>query len=378
MTRSHPGMVPVLVATLVSGGCSEPKPAFVVQSTRELGTLEQAPVIKGRDGGYSGLVGTRSVWLYGDTILARPGEDGTAWRHNTWSMTSDLDASDSITGFSEDNDGKGVPREFFPQTAAEAAFNRAHSEAIAGKDGCAAPCGARWALWPGPLVFDVARGRALIVYTKIYGEPGEWNFRSVGTGIATWEGPGTPVKRPEPSPGTQHPTLLFAEGEPQLASGAVVQDGRLYLLGCHGQDKRCLLARAPLADALRRSAWRFYAGDDRWSAAPGDAEPLFRAMDMTSLHYNAHLRAWLAIYSPPFANEVRARSAPSLTGPWSSEVKLFDARPPGEAGKFAYCGLGHPEYARHDGRLEVVSYYRATAPWTGELRLVQLELARAP
>jgi len=362
------------------GGCRDeaagPAGAEVV-AVRDLGPLEQSTAIRGRDGGYSGAFQSKSVWLYGDTILAVEGEDGTSWRHNSWSMTDDLDATDGITGFTESVDALGAPREFFPPTEAERAFNEAHSEAIQGED-CADPCGARWALWPGPLVEDAARGRALILYQKIYGEPGEWNFHGVGMGIATWEGVTEPVVRHEVSPEADHPTLLFHEGERQFGSAAVVSEDFLYLFGCHegGFEKPCRLARVALADALDRVAWRFYAGDDTWSNAPNDAVDLFDGMDMTTVHWNESLSLWVALYSPGFENRVKLRTAPALTGPWSAAITAFETLAPADdPDHFAYSGLGHVEYARDGGRFEYVSYYRGTEPWHGEIRVVEIELA---
>ncbi len=377
---SAPCAAAMLVAAIAGagcGGCDDDPPAVVVTATRDLGPLEQLAAIRGRDGGYSGRFADRSVWLYGDTILAFAGEDGTSWRNNTGSVTADFDATDGVTGFVQEVDGLGAPREFFPRTADEAEFNDAHSEVLHG-DQCEAPCGARFALWPGPLVADPARDRALIFYTEIYGEPGEWNFHSVGMGIATWAGLDQPVDRPVIDPGAAHPTLLFGEGEPMYASAAAVKDDTLYAFGCDsdGFGKPCRLARVALAEVLNRDAWRYYAGGDRWSEEPGDAIGLFDGMDMTTVHYSPRFERWLAFYSPPFANRVALRSAPALTGPWSDEATAFDTLAPvDDPDHYAYSGLGHPELQSADGSREYVSYYRGTGAWQGEIRLVELALA---
>lgn len=365
-------MRPSLLFVLLLGalGCGEPEAPSIVTASRDLGPLEQAAVIQARDGGYSARVWDESVWIYGDSILAMAGEDGSSWRNNSWSHTADFDASDGVTGFVEPVDGLGAPRELLPQTEVERAFNLAHS----GPD-CEEPCGARWALWPGAMVWDAARARALIVYTKIYGEPGEWNFHSVGMGIATWSGLEQPVERPIARDGAEHPTLMWGQDEPNFASAAIVEGDDVYLFGCHGSDKECRLARAPLAQALDREAWRYYAGGDRWSDDPDEAAGLFSAMDMTTVHWNEHLDAYVAFYSPPFENRVMMRTSPALTGPWSNPMQAFETLAPGDDPEhFAYSGLGHAELARDGGRLEYVSYYRGTEPWFGEFRLVEVEL----
>ncbi len=358
-------------------GCQKSYPAadFVVLSSTDLGPMEQAATIKGRDGGYSGLFRGKSVWLYGDTVLSLAGTDGTSWRNNTASVTADLDASDGITGFTEQLDSKGAPLEFFPQTAAERAFNISHSEVLQGKEKCTKPCGARWALWPGPMVEDRVANRALVVFHKIYGEPGAWSFHSVGMGIATWSGLSRPVVRPEVNSGATHPTLLFGKGEQNFGSAAVVQGNLLYLFGCEGKRKTCKLARVPLQGAHRRSEYRYYAGDGRWTATSADAAGLFEAMDMTTVHYNALLKRWLAVYSPFGKNRLVMRSAPALTGPWSEEVEAAHARAPYTDKEYAYSGMAHPEYSRAGGRDEYLAYYRATKPWHGEIRLVRVRLA---
>jgi hypothetical protein len=50
-----------------------PQPGFSIVSATDLGVLETTPSIRGRDGGYSATFSGRSVWLYGDTILASVG-----------------------------------------------------------------------------------------------------------------------------------------------------------------------------------------------------------------------------------------------------------------------------------------------------------------
>ena len=158
----------MLLAALIA--CA---PELSLLQATDLGPLEQSDTIKGRDGGYSVTFGDRSVWLYGDTMLSLEGEDGSAWRDNTWSWTTDLDVSDGVAGFVEPLDSVGAPQELFAETEEEAAYNAAHSEAIMGED-CEDPCGGREVLWPMAGVETEAG--VLVFYVKIHGEPGEWNF----------------------------------------------------------------------------------------------------------------------------------------------------------------------------------------------------------
>ncbi|MCB9640300.1 MAG: DUF4185 domain-containing protein [Myxococcales bacterium] len=336
---------------------------------QETGILEASPLIKGRDGGYSGLFGGRSIWVFGDTILTKEGVDKSSWRHNSWSWTTDLSAKDGITGFQEDNDTLGVPKELFPKTDAEATFNEAHKG-----DPCKEkPCGARYALWPGALVEDTQRKRAFVFYTKIYGEPGEWNFHGVGHGVAQWDDVSQPLKRPVVRPGKEHPTLLFEASDPNFGSAAFVKDGKIYAYGCEkaGFSKPCHLGRVSLETPLKPDAWEFYAGGNTWSSQVQDAKSLFDGAPMLTIHWNAYLKAYLAVYSRPLSTEIVIRTSPTPEGPWSGEQVIFQAKASHD-GAAPYSGLGHGEYAEEGGKVEYITYYRSPAAWEGEFRVLRV------
>jgi hypothetical protein len=314
----------------------------------ELGTLETSERIKGRDGGYSGAWRGRSIWLYGDTILALEGEDGSSWRHNSWSFTEDLDPADGISGFVERTDAKGAPRELFPPTQEEAEFN--------GGD-------ARMIPWPGAIVADVERDRALIFYFEIYGEPGEWNFHGIGHGIAVWEDFASQPARPEQT--------LFQADEPTFGTAALALEDHLYAYGCDGGfTKSCKLGRVPLATPLDRSTWEFFDGD-AWTAELGEAAVVLDGGAMMSVHFSDHLGAYLAVYSKPLDDRVAARIAPAPEGPWSEEVLLFEAESSHD-GDASYGALAHAEYA-HEGT-ELITYFRSPGEWRGEIRTVRVRL----
>lgn len=363
----------VLLACLVAGpGCEAPAETAVV-SAEEVFVLEQSERIQGRDGGGSGIAWGWSVWAYGDTVLDIPDEEGETWHHNSFSMTQDLDASDGITGFEEPLDSAGAPRYFVAPTPDEAAFNEAHRG-----DPCAEePCGARWAAWPGEPVYDAARDRALVFYGLIYGEPGDFNFRGVGQSIAIWNGLDEQPERPEVSPGAEHPTLLFGEGEPEYGLGATILDDALHCFACGGDggfERPCTLARVGLDDVLDRTAWEFWDGS-RWSADLARAEPLFDGAPIMTVSFNEHLDRWVAVYSDLISNDVVLRTSPALTGPWSDELLLFTADR-GTSEGWTYDANAHPEYEEDGGRVLYVSYSRPTGEgWFGsELAVVRVEL----
>ncbi|MFV8750722.1 DUF4185 domain-containing protein [Nannocystaceae bacterium ST9] len=363
---------PVLASALVTlVGCG-PRAEVEVAAARDLGPSAETPQVKGRDGGYSGLAFGRSVWLFGDTVLHAADSRGSSWRHDSWSWTADLDAHDGLADFVEPIDEWGGAAEFFPYTPDEWAFNEAHAPH---DPECEDPCGARVMLWPAALVDDPERERTLVFHQKFGGEPGAWNFWPIGASVAIWtEFEAGPI-RPMIDESAAEPTLLWTDPEPLFGAAAVIDRGWLYAFACEGEwDKHCQLARVDPERVLERDQWRYWDGRD-YGHSLADAEPVFDGHTILSVHFNAHLDRWLAIYSEPLGTAVMLRTAEALEGPWSREVVAFEAEASHD-GAAPYSALGHPELAREGGRIEYVSYFRSPGDWDGEIRLVELVLER--
>jgi hypothetical protein len=343
-----------------------------VASAREVGIVPYAKAIQGRDGGNSALLWGHEVWDFGDTALNVQDERGSQWHSNSMSFTDDRDASDGISGFTERSDSAGAPRYFVANTAEEQAFNDAH----AGDPCQQTPCGARWAVWPGTLVYDAARDRALIFYGLVYAETGDFNFHGVGQGLAVWSGFDLEVDRPELSPGAEHPTLLFGQDEPDWGAAAVVDGDWLYAFSSSGNalGPDCRLARVALGQATDRTAWRYWDGK-AWSPSMADATSLFTCAPIVTVARNDHLGAWVALYSAPLSNEVRLRTASQLTGPWSDSEKAFDADHRASDG-YTYDAILHPEYSEQAGKVLYVTFTRPSGVgWFGsEMALERVEL----
>jgi hypothetical protein len=338
-----------------------------VRGVEELGVMAMSPLVRARDGGYSAWLWGRSVWVYGDTVLSQPDEDGLSWHHNSFSFTEDRSASGGITGFAERPDGAGAPRHVLAPTPSERAFNFAHMG-----DPCDEPCGARYAAWPQALVDDPVRGRALLFYGLIYAEPGDFNFRGVGGGIAVWERLDADPVRSDVAPGMEHPTLTFAADEPNFGAAAFKRDDDLLAFGCVPDFvvQRCRLGRAPIASALDRAAWRFWDGR-AWVADWRSAAILFDGAAIMSIGFNQHVGAWTAIYAVPLTRTVVMRTAPDPTGPWSAEQVLFAATTTADT---AYDLLTHPEYEEENGRVLYLTHSRPTGVLASEMTLYRLEL----
>ncbi|MBK9259130.1 MAG: DUF4185 domain-containing protein [Polyangiaceae bacterium] len=355
----------------IAAGCSDPA-EVTVRSSKEVFVLEQNSVITGRDGGQSGVLFGKSVWAYGDTVLESPDEAGTNWHHNSFSFTSDFDASDGIQGFSEPVDAAGAPHYLVPPTADEEEFNVAHR----GDDCAEKPCNARFGAWPGRPIFDETNSRGIIPYGLIYAEPGDFNFHGVGYGFALWNDFNAPPERPVVAKGTPHPTLLFREDEPNYGISPVIRDGQFYAFSCEGDGfiKPCTLGRVPLDQLQERSAWTYWDGE-AFTSDVDDADALFDGADIMTVHFNEHLGRWTAIYSDPGTNDAVIRTAPEIWGPYSDTAVLFTGDRKTSEG-WIYDMAEHPEFSEENGRVLYVSFSRPTGEgwFNSEIAVARVEL----
>lgn len=359
--RVNVARVAVAALLAASAGCGR---GDVGATVEPLGALPQSDKIQGRDGGCSGVAFGRSVWTFGDTVLDEADATGSNWHHNSYSLTDDLIGGDGIGGFVEP-EVEGGPRYFVPPTEDEAKFNADH----AGDDCAVPPCRARFAVWPGPPLWDEERGRALVFYGLIYAEPGDFNFQGVGQSLGVWHDVDGYVERPVLSSDADHPTLMWSASEPPWGAGAVIDGERLYALEC---VDACALAMVPVADALDKSAWRVWDGDG-WTSNVEARAALFAGAPTVNLQRNGYLGLWTAIYAEPLSNDVVMRTAPEITGPWSDPALLFVADKPEGA---AYDANVHREYQEQDGKVMYVTFSRSNGKgWFGsEMQLVRVTL----
>jgi hypothetical protein len=355
-------------------------------SVQDLGTIPTNPDILGRDGGYSAKFQGNSVWLYGDTFLAKPNAEGFTLIGDSFSYTSNLNAQSGITGFTEPLDAAGAPKMILPETAAEQAFNAAHNSS---SGSCQEqPCGARWALWPASMVVvpamnqttNQSASQALIFYSVVSAEPGNFNFQAIGNSVASWQNLQATPQRPTVSPEVVagHPDLLFAENEPNFGSSSFISNEMLYVYGCgvpsNSSDKGCRLGKVDPANVTQRSAWSYYAGNGNWSSQLSDAVSVFNGEGILSVAWNYYLQQYVAIYSATFSQNVMLRTASNPEGPWSREVLAFTAMQPAQGN--VYDALAHPEYDANGGQTIYVSYSRSTnQSFSSQMRIVAIQFA---
>ncbi len=340
-----------------------------IESVTSLGIVQQNPVINMRDGTQSALFGGKSIWTFGDTSMSVPGVHGTHWDDNSLSWTTNLDASNGITLDHDLVDATGAPREYLPYTPQEAIYNYTHDPAHC----TAQPCGSEYALWSAQNVADPAHGRLLLFYVEITRVSGQPAWQEIGSGIAVWK-PGSKIVRPIENPGSSTPTLMWSGSDVGYIGGSVVEDGLMYSYGCtpNWVVMECRVARVPLADALDKSQWSYYAGSGNWSTNANDAIPVFEGGAAgNSIIYLPYLNEYMAIYSQPFSNDIMYRVAYRPWGPWSDAGLLFTGAP-GTAGSFDYAAFAHPEFAAQSGRIQYVTYVQTTGPLNQVIPLTQV------
>lgn len=342
MRRSNLNTVAGRAGIVVALAACRDGAALVVVSAEEVGVVARPDGIVGRDGGPSALAFGRSVWTYGDTVLAAPDAVGTNWHTNSFELR---DPADWATTFETPRDASGAPTYLIPLSDDEAAWDAAHAP----EDCPEAPCGTRWALWPSMPLFDAEAGRAWFLF-GLYEE-----HHPSGIGVASWDGLDAPVVRHS----VDGSGLLFPEPEREWSNAPVVHDGHLWAFGCErqGWDRPCALARVPLDAVDQRDAWRFFDGEG-WSADARDAADLFDGAPIMSVSWVPALDRWLLVYSGAFSRDVEARTAPELVGPWSGATVLFTSD-----GDAHYDVVHHPDCAEDDGATQWITWSRSTGGW---------------
>jgi serine/threonine protein kinase len=344
-----------------------------VLAVRELGPLEfsdrENRLFHGRIGGFSTPLAGNSLWVF-ELSTAEPNcETSERQCSGTWSWTADLDAADGIGGFQNGTGRRNLAAEAMPYTESEARYNREHRD-----DDCVEDCRSAYRLSPGALALDPTRGRVLVFYDRGLDADHPWQFKRTATSIALWT---DPTQRPSRPLVGGSETELFSAEEPAWGAGAVVVGDELYAYACEQrQPFPCLVARVPLAGALDRAAWRFYAGDGRWSADWQDATPVMDGATKLTVHWSQHLGQYLAIHVVPEERVIAFRAADRPEGPWSDPRFYIVAVPPPSVVTWngaINSALAHPEFARENGRIEYITYHRATGPfWVGETRLIEI------
>ena len=347
----------IALISAAAGDTSIVPPIPPVVSVTSLGPVVQNPDIYGRDGTFSALINGASVWTFGDTPMSLPGVLGNNWDDNSMSWTTNLDASRGIDLNHDLLDSTGAPAEYLPYLPWEAKYNYEHDN-----NHCTVkPCGAEFAMWDGPVVPDPARNRVLFFYYELWRSPGKSGWTTVGSGIAVGT-PGDKITRPIENPNARTPTLMWGPRELAYNAGALAVGDMLYAYGCVGGFlvMNCQVARVPLADALEKTKWTYFAGNGNWSANPADGIVIFQGgAAANQVFYSPYLGMYVNIYNPALDNDMYYRVSWTPEGPWSPATLLFKGEKP-YSNNVNYAGQAHVEFAQGNGQTQYVTYAHPT------------------
>jgi hypothetical protein len=334
----------LMVVTLSAISCSS-KPA--ASGPRGHAFLEadrlfhQDPRWLGADAALSApLSKGRTLWLFGDTFVALSSANVRSESNmvrNTVAIQAGDDPRTASIAFSWRKNTDGKPASFFPE----------HGE--------------RW-YWPGHGI-RLAEGPLVIFLYDMANTPGKGlGFACAGYAIALIDNPDAPAATWEPRIVEAAPSAFDA-----VPATAVVRDGAYVTALAIRQEgaHAGALVRYPAASLVKgdisRAEW--WAGDARgWvpESALDSGGPVF-VMDEAgaecSLHWDEQTRSFIHIASYGFgASTIGLRTAPALTGPWSSPVEVY--RPPESDGPrpFVYAAKAHPELVGQNAADLVVTY----------------------
>lgn len=370
----------LLVSTSLVAGCSilrergappHGEAPFVVsvESVAALPDLTTNARGSGRDAGSTGRVGENVVWLFGDTFI---GDEELICATAAWSTTQQPGA------LFEEVDETGRPRQLYPFSPEEAAFNvshetppaccRQHSGCAAREPYCRCPagtdCAMRIALWPGDIAVR-EDGVAVNVYERVLAGVAPYDFTHLGTGLAVIEEGRTVARRLRGADGL--PRMLFDRDEPNFLHLVVGEpdtdpgtERHVYAYAVvmrRGCSVDVLAARAPLARMEYRDAWRFHDGSG-WSEDLAQARPILSQVPagLGSVAWSDYLGAYVSGINGICTGGSRflVRTAPRPEGPWSDPA-VVDLAPLG-ADAEAYAGRLHPVFGR--GRDLMISFYQ--------------------
>ena len=344
-------------------------PAISVAEVRDIGTVSFVPHTRQQTGGFSAAMGGHSIWVFSNASISGRGEQGWKWLDSSWGVATI--APNGLPTIMNATPRTEEIRALLPLTSDEAAYDSSKQDAR-----CTVDCGSRWIISPTTIVQDKAGQRLLVFYSKSLRQ-NDRSDRRAGNSIAVFRNFKSPALRPSVRPGSEEPTLLFGADEPSWGSGAVVVGDSLYAFACDckGLACPCLLARAPVREALDRVTWRFYAGGGIWSADWRLSKPVLYRHPPLNVHWNEYLGKYVVV-TAFLSHQIRIDTADRPDGPWSAESFTVEGLAPTFGFPWIESPVAHSELTRKGGRIQVLTYVRNVGFLRKEMRVVELEFRR--
>lgn len=294
--------------------------------------FRQDPRWLGGDGAYTiDLGGDRSVWLFGDSFIATSAahrRSESAFIRNSIAVMTGRDVTTATMQFAWRD---GPPSSFFPEI------------------------GDRW-FWPGGGV-RVPGGPLIVFLGEIRSTPNE-GLGFAGAGLRAylipnpdappleWTIEATTARSPSFGP-TDSVACTAIDGEHLVA--IVTRDG-----DHDGRLARWTLATAATGELGNPEWWTGMAWVPEASLGTQPPAVIPKGATECSLHYDAPTETWVYLWSRGFGGTTLAiRTAPQLTGPWSSAADVLKPPESNVANAFVYAGKAHPQLRGADGSIPV-------------------------
>jgi hypothetical protein len=290
-----------------------------------------------RDLGFSGVVGGRSVWTYGDTLVPTGG--------GNYALT----ASDSVglgdaanpVHITDRVGSNGNPDEWIPLTAAENANGGLGRYGMGGTD-----------------VVEYAPGKGLVWFLRNNRGSGGQGIEGAGVATVTADANGATATRVSDN-------LMWGADEPWWGDVGVTydpQDGKVYVWG-HGAgdfSKNIYLARVTATRATDVSAYEYWdqstgtwgtqrltLSGDNGTKKLTDAESMFpdHMLGQSNAFWSNYYNTWMFVAGADVGyTDIMVMTAPSLTGPWTRLTTVASTCPNNQCGAIRYAIAPHPEY----------------------------------
>jgi Domain of unknown function (DUF4185) len=336
-------MVRALVIVIAATGCSacgddEPDRPVSITATATRVVVEDAlfhqdPRWLGGDGAYTIDLGNdRSLWLFGDSFIATSAahtRKESAFVRNSIALMTGRDLASATMQFVWRE--ATAPTSFFPEA------------------------GDRW-FWPGGGV-RLPDGPLIVFLGEIRSTPNE-GLGFAGAGLRAFR-----VADPSTAPltWTIEPTTAAAPPWAPTANVActTTDNDHLVAVVTTDADHAGRLARWPLTtagtgDLANPEWWTGMAWVPQTSLGTPPPTVIPDGATECSLHYDEPTQTWIYLWSRGFGGTTLAiRTAPALTGPWSTYHDVLKPPESNVSNAFVYAGKAHPHLRRTDGSIPV-------------------------
>ncbi|MBP9738610.1 DUF4185 domain-containing protein [Candidatus Saccharibacteria bacterium] len=275
----------------------------VIESTTVLGPVTNPSRSLSRDGGSSIKLGSKILWMFGDTLFNPASVDGTQLRSNTAALAT----TTSPYSLTEPLDANNAPYQFIPFDNTEQTYN----------DNASDKARDRYILWPN-LAFNTSPTDGLVFYTRLKSTPDGpsgyiWSDDSLGAAEITADS----------TTASNRTDNIFADPDP-IYKPILLKDNVAYFTHCtiNFLEYDCALAKVSIGSILNRNSYEFWNGT-AWVSDINSAAYSFRNLN-GAVSWNEYLQKYVNIYKIGFGHSLRMTTADSLTGTWSNYTEIYD------------------------------------------------------